>query len=116
MRLAAQRLSSAADERKPSESRLELGLSGQTCFLKAYTGLLAGEREKPKCCPVIFRTEKSAHRRSPLKDLSVYGEVGARLRSVTDMESLMRISPDFSRSLTCNAILPRLTQHHAKTL
>jgi hypothetical protein len=36
--------------------------------------------------------------RSPLKELSVCGEVGASLRSVTDMGSPMRISPAFSVS------------------
>jgi hypothetical protein len=36
--------------------------------------------------------------RSPLKDLSVYGEVGASLRSMTNMGSPMRISPAFFRS------------------
>jgi hypothetical protein len=33
--------------------------------------------------------------RSPLKELSVCGEVGASLRSVTEMGSPMRISPAF---------------------
>jgi len=48
--------------RKPSESRLELGLSGQTCFLKAYAS--------PRCWTALIACAEAL---PPLVEESYFG-------------------------------------------
>jgi hypothetical protein len=58
-----------------------------------------GDRKKAEEIVEIAHNQKDGRQiapgRSPLKDLSVYGEVGVSLRSMTNMGSPMRISPIF---------------------